>query len=124
MCIHLQQPNNARHYNLPTVDEIAAIVPGDGSYHVRADHDIVVCLFFLHGEEGWHLNIPLQQLHENPHCFKKVTQILWYAYRLHPHPPEIEQQNLFKGHRLFKQLVCDTWTSIDQCNLTWIANKN
>ncbi|KAF8546491.1 hypothetical protein OG21DRAFT_1426894, partial [Imleria badia] len=44
MRIHLQQGDDARRYNLPTVDEIAAIVPGDGSQHVRADCDIVVHL--------------------------------------------------------------------------------
>ena len=44
MRLHLQQGIDARRYNLPTVEEIAAIVPGDGSQDVRVDHDIVVCL--------------------------------------------------------------------------------
>ena len=145
MSLHLQQGNDPRRYNLPTVEEIAAIVPGDGSQAVRVDRDIVLCLqggglrrisnlhpsylplhyvlFFPHGEQGWHLDIPLQDAHGRPHRSKKVTQLLWYAYRLHVRPLEVEPSNLFKGGRLFQQLVCDAWASIDQCNLTWAANN-
>jgi hypothetical protein len=36
---------------------------------------------------------------------------------------EIEPQNIFKGARLFQQLVCDAWASIEQSNLTWVANN-
>ena len=146
MRLHLQQGNNARRYNLPTMDEIAAIVPGDGSQNVRVDRDIVLrlqggglrhisnlhptylplhyVLFFPHGEEGWHLDIPLQDINNRcSNCSKKVTQLLWYAYRLYVRPPEVEPSNLFKGGRLFKQLICDGWASIDQCNLTWAAGN-
>ena len=75
MRLHLQQGIDARRYNLPTVDMIAAIVPGNGSQDVRVDCDIVLCLqggglcriinlhpthlplhyvlFFPHEDEGW-----------------------------------------------------------------------
>ena len=120
MQCHLQQAADARRYNLPTVEEIAAIVSGDGSENVRVDCDIIYVykvvvyiesatfihylplhyvLFFPHGEEGWHLNISLQQHNGNAHCSKKVTQLLWYAYRLHICPSEIEPPNLFKKKR-------------------------
>jgi len=79
--------------------------------------------FFLPHGEGWHLNIPLQDVHGNPQRSNKVTQLLWYAYRLHVRPFQTEPQNLFKGGRLFQQLVCDAWASIDQSNLTWVANN-
>ena len=82
-----------------------------------------LCSFFPNGEEGWHLDIPLQNSNGHPHCSKKVTQLLWYAYRLHVHPPNIEPSNLFKGGKLLQQLVCDAWASIDQWNLTWAANN-
>jgi hypothetical protein len=39
------------------------------------------------------------------------------------HPENVELSNLFKGGRLFQQLVCDAWASIDQCNITWVANN-
>ncbi|KIK21159.1 hypothetical protein PISMIDRAFT_655460 [Pisolithus microcarpus 441] len=123
MCLYLQQGTDGRRYNLPTVDEIAAIVPGDGSGIVRKDRDIILhlqggglhhisnlhpsylplhyVLLFPHGQEGWHLDIPLQVAGGGNHCSKKVTQTLWYAYCLHIHPPQVEPANLFKAGRLF-----------------------
>ena len=145
MRIHLQQGTDARRYNLPTVEEIAAVVPGEASSNVGVNRDIIVrlqggglrhisnlhpsylplhyVLFFPKGEAGWHLDIPLQQQNGRQHRSKKVTQILWHAYRLHVRPENVEPSNLFKGGRLFQQLVCDAWASIDQCNLTWVANN-
>ncbi|KIK20564.1 hypothetical protein PISMIDRAFT_105502 [Pisolithus microcarpus 441] len=109
MRLYLQQGTDGRRYNLPTVDEIAAIVPGDGSEIVRKDRDIILhlqggglrcisnlhpsylplhyVLLFPHGQEGWHLDIPLQVAGGGNHRSKKVTQTLWYAYHLHIHPP-------------------------------------
>ena len=131
VCIHLylQQGADERRYNLLTMDEIAAIVPGDGSADVRADRAIILrlqgggfhrisnlnpsylplhyVLLFPTGQEGWHLDIPLIAVGRRPHHSKKVTQTLWYAYHLHTHPPQIEPSNIFKAGRLFQQLVCD-----------------
>ena len=136
---------DARRYNLPTVEEIAAVVPGDGSENVSQHRDIILrlqggglrrishlhpsylclhyVLFFPQGEKGWHLNIPLHDVNDCPHHSKKVTQLLWHAYRLHVRPPEIEPPNLFMGGRLLQQFVCDAWASIDQSRLTWAANN-
>ncbi|KAI6138303.1 hypothetical protein BKA82DRAFT_15394 [Pisolithus tinctorius] len=99
MCIYLQQGADERRYNLPTVDEISAIVPGDGSQNVRLDRDIILhlqggglhhisnlhpsylplhyVLLFPDGQEGWNLDIPLQGGGRHQNCSKKVTQILW-----------------------------------------------
>ena len=143
--LYLQQDADERRYNLPTVDEIAAIVPGDGSADVRADRDIILrfqggdlhcisnlnpsylplhyVLLFPTGQEGWHLDIPLIAVSRHPHHSKKVTQTLWYAHCLHTHPLQIEPSNIFKVGRLFQQLVCDAWAFIDHCNLTWVANN-
>ena len=146
MGIHLQQGTDARRYNLPTVEEeIAAIVPGEANSNVGVNHNIIVCLqdgglhhisnhhssylplhyvlLFSKDEAGWHLDISLQQQNDCQHRSKKVTQILWHVYRLHVRPENVEPSNLFKGGRLFQQLACDAWASIDQCNLTWIANN-
>src|SRR5882762_881967 len=79
--LHMDKNADGRHYNLPTADEIAAVIPGDGSEE-RSDHcDIVVHLtggglkrishlhpsystlhytmLFPRGEEGYHTEIPL-----------------------------------------------------------------
>ncbi|KIL69116.1 hypothetical protein M378DRAFT_56848, partial [Amanita muscaria Koide BX008] len=40
--LHLQPGTDARRYNLPTADEIAVIIPGDGSENVQDSRDIVL----------------------------------------------------------------------------------
>ncbi|KAG2138023.1 hypothetical protein DEU56DRAFT_703219, partial [Suillus clintonianus] len=42
--IHFQQGTDGRRYNLPTADEIAVIIPGDGSEEVSDKHDIILRL--------------------------------------------------------------------------------
>lgn len=42
MCLHLQQGADGRRYNLPTMDEIAAIIPGDGSENVGSHRNIIL----------------------------------------------------------------------------------
>jgi hypothetical protein len=42
--LHLDKDRDGRRYNLPTADEIAAIIPGDGSEERCTDRDIVLRL--------------------------------------------------------------------------------
>ncbi|KAJ7588450.1 hypothetical protein C8J56DRAFT_729729, partial [Mycena floridula] len=42
--LRLTEDNDARRYNLPTVDEIAAIIPGSGEENVGNDRDILLRL--------------------------------------------------------------------------------
>src|SRR5207245_10367817 len=78
-------------------------------------------LLFPRGEEGWHLNIPLQNIRVTRS--KYVTQILYYAFHLHTRPPQIEPSNIFRGGRLFQQYICDAWASVEQSKLTWVFNN-
>ncbi|KAH9836673.1 uncharacterized protein C8Q71DRAFT_723791 [Rhodofomes roseus] len=41
--IILQESEDRRHYNLPTVEEVAAIIPGSGDEAVDAHRDILLC---------------------------------------------------------------------------------
>jgi hypothetical protein len=82
------------------------MIPGDGSEVVVDKHDLIIqlqggplqhtsqlsqaystlhyILIFPQGEEGWHDDIPMV-INEGGHaCAKKVTQRLYYAYRLYP----------------------------------------
>ncbi|KIJ06154.1 hypothetical protein PAXINDRAFT_39194, partial [Paxillus involutus ATCC 200175] len=103
--LHYSAGTDIRRYNLPTANEIAAVIPGDGTELVNENRDIVLrlqggglrrishlhqaysalhyVLLFPKGEEGWHLNIPLQDIPGRNTRSKSVTQILYYAYRLH-----------------------------------------
>ena len=143
--LHLQPGTDACRYNLPSADEIAVVIPGDGSENVQDSRDIVIqyqggalrrishlhqsysslhyVLLFPRGENGWHLNIPLQQQGGRNAWAKKVTQLLYYAYRLFTRPQNIDSNNIFYGGRLFQQFVCDAWASIEQSNLTWVFHN-
>ncbi len=42
--LHVGDGTDGRWYNLPTVDELAAIIPGDGSEPVQNYRDIILCM--------------------------------------------------------------------------------
>jgi len=42
--LHLREGTDGKRYNLPTVDEIAAVIPGDGSEDVGEHRDMVLRL--------------------------------------------------------------------------------
>ncbi|KAG2738487.1 hypothetical protein P692DRAFT_201906832 [Suillus brevipes Sb2] len=143
--IHFRQGTDGRRYNVPTADEIAVIIPGDGSEEVSDKRDIILrlqggelkrisqlshaystlhyVLLFPSGEEGWHLDIPLNVNQQGNRRAKKVTQLLYYAYRIHLRPARMDHNNIFRGGRLFQQYVVDAWASIEQNNLNWIRHN-
>ena len=102
--LHMDKNADRRTYNLPAVDEIAAVVPGDGS-EIRSDHrDIVLRLIggnlkrishlhpsystlhytmlFPRGEEGYHTTLPMNVPEGATGRSKFVSQRCYYAYRL------------------------------------------
>jgi hypothetical protein len=130
-----------RRYNLPTAnDEVAAIIPGDGSEERSNHRDIVLrlnggglrrisqlhpsyaslhyVLLFPHGEDGWHTDIPGNQGANGARRAPNVSQHCYHSYRLHPRPGD--QPPLFWGGNLFQQYVVDVWASIEQNTLNWI----
>jgi len=138
--LHVDKNADGRRYNLPTTDEIAAIIPGDGSEE-RSDHrDIVVrltggglkCISHLHpsystlhytmlfprGEEGYHTEIPMN-IPEGGRS-KHVSQRCYYAFRLQRRPGE--PPALLMGGRLLQQYVVDAWASTEQSELNWIRH--
>jgi hypothetical protein len=139
--LHAERNQDLRRYNLPTAnDEVAAIIPGDGSEE-RSDHrDIILRLrggglkrishlhpsystlhyvvLFPNGEDGWHTAIPARVIAARRRRSENVTQRCYYAYRLHSRPGV--QPLLHWGGNLFQQFVVDAWASIEQNNLNWI----
>jgi hypothetical protein len=80
LCLIASRTKDACQYNVPTSDEVAALMVGDGFEAVDRRDVIVVqqanlfqhiselhvgymvlhySLLFFYGEDGWHLNIPL-----------------------------------------------------------------
>ena len=138
--LHVDKNADGRRYNLPTTDEIAAIIPGDGSEE-RSDHrDIVVRLtggglkrishlhpsystlhytmLFPRGEEGYHIEIPMNAPEGGRS--KHVSQRCYYAFRLQRRPGEAPA--LLMGGRLLQQYVVDAWASTEQSELNWIRH--
>ena len=140
--LHTDRTLDQRRYNLPTADEIAAIIPGDGSEECSDHRDIVLrlhggglkrishlhpsysslhyVLLFPSGEDGWHPNIPSLSRAQGAVRCPKVSQRCYYAYRLHVKPGI--QPPLFWGGKLFQQYVVDAWASIEQSLLNWIRH--
>ena len=128
--LHVGDGTDGRRYNLPTVNELAAIIPGDGSEPVQNDRDIVLCmhdhslkcisqlhpsyqplhyvLLFLYGELGWNIHMLLEDT-ETSECReqKKITQHMYYAYCLHDCPTIEPNALLYRGGWLYKQYIVD-----------------
>ncbi len=142
--LHAGDGTDSRWYNLPTANELAAVIPGDGSEPVKNEQDIVLhmhdqslkcisqlhpsyqslhyILLFPYGELGWNWYIPLEETGTRTEC-KKVTQHMYYAYHLHECPIVEPDAPLFKGGSLIQQYVVDAWTSIEQSDLNWVQKN-
>ncbi len=81
--LHVGDGTDGRRYNLPTANELAAVIPEDGSEPVKNERDIVLrmhdqslkcisqlypsyqslhyVLLFPYGELGWNQYIPLEE---------------------------------------------------------------
>jgi Helitron helicase-like domain at N-terminus len=141
--LRAERHQDLRHYNLPTANnEVAAIIPGDGSEQHLDHRDIILrlsggglkrishlhpsysslhyVLLFPHGEDGWHTEIPAFPGPNGKRRSQHVTQRCYYAYRFHPRPGP--QPLLFWGGNLFQQYVVDAWASVEQSNLNWVRH--
>ena len=139
--LRAERHQDLRRYNLPNAnEEVAAIIPGDGSEERSNHRDIILhlsgggltrisylhpsysslhyVLLFPYGEDGWHTDIPAQPGPDGQRRSAKVSQRAYYAHRLHARPGI--QPVLFWGGKLFQQYVVDAWASIEQNLLNWV----
>uniref|UniRef100_A0A7N0TYR9 ATP-dependent DNA helicase n=1 Tax=Kalanchoe fedtschenkoi TaxID=63787 RepID=A0A7N0TYR9_KALFE len=135
------QSNDRRRYNTPIVNEIGAIMVGDGYDGSTCDLDIILkcrdgclqrisalhsaytplhyVLLFPDGRQGWTPTMPLRG-------FEKILSVgradqsasLYYSYMLHPRAPG---EHLFLSGRLLQQYVVDAWACTEQNRLQYIA---
>lgn len=136
--LHMSDETDQRRYNLPTVEEIAAVIPGDGIER-RSDHrDIVVRLrggalkqishlhqsystlhytmLFPRGENGFHTGIPAGEGGRS----NTVSSRCYYVYQLHQRSNE--PTTILRGGKLLQQYVVDAWASTEQSELNWIRH--
>jgi len=127
-----------RRYNLPTSDEVAIAIPGDGN-QVNSSRDIVLhrrdghlrrvnegsvmyeCLqyplFFIYGENGYHYDLTMSSTSN-----KRLSRTDYTAYRIQQREPEFSL--LLCGGRLFQQFLVDMWATADQSGSTTFVTIN
>lgn len=117
---------DARVYNLPTSNEVAALIVGDlGSMDVGRDiivkkisgqlsrlHETHTAfiplqypLLFSYGEDGYQEDIPIRDVEDEgqSRCRLRVTLREFIAYRIQDR--EVEFGNIVNSRRLFQQFV-------------------
>jgi hypothetical protein len=52
---------------------------------------------------------------------KYMSQIEYFAYRLHPR--HNESNHIFKAGHLFQEYIMDSWAAAEQSHLTWLRNN-
>ena len=138
MNLCLNRASDRRRYNLPTADEVAAVVPGDGTT-ATAPRDVMLhlrgggiqritdghpsygplhyVLLFPHGEDGWSFNLRLH-CENGSRTSDRLTQVHYYSFRLHPRQNEFS--TILRGGRLLQQYMVDAWASTEQNRLNYI----
>jgi len=123
-----------RRYNLPTSDEVAVVIPGDGT-QASSSRDIVLhrrdeslhrvnegsamyeCLqyplFFIFGEDGYHYDLTT-----SPNSTKRLSRTDYTAFRIQQRKHEFSL--LLHGGRLFQQYLVDMWAAADQNRLSYL----
>ncbi|CAN1780537.1 ATP-dependent DNA helicase PIF1 [Linum perenne] len=138
-----QRRTDGREYDLPTGDELAALIVND-SGQATYEQDIIVehqnsglerisvyhpslmslqyPLLFPYGEDGWRSDIELcSRVTDEDGNGKMLTQCDFYAYRL--------QTRLHEGHtlllsgKLFQQYVVNAYALIEAERLEWIRDN-
>ncbi|XP_057453106.1 uncharacterized protein LOC130744967 [Lotus japonicus] len=132
-----------RTYNLPTSDEIAALIVGDFDT-VEVGRDIIVKkdgvlsrihethtsfiplqypLIFPYGEDGWQEDIPLSGISATTSSRLKprVTLREFITFRIQER--NNEYGNVVLCRRLFQQFVVDCFTMIESQRLSFIRNN-
>jgi len=123
-------------YNLPTSDEVAVIVPGDGtqSYgyrdivvhlqdgllqHISDGSAVYECLqypfLFIYGEDGYHYDLQM-----SPEKEDRLSQTDYVAYRIQHRPAEFSL--LLRAGRLFQQYLVDMWAAANQNRLNYLRH--
>lgn len=143
LCLTLfrNRSRDAKTYNLPTSDEVAALIVGDFD-SLDAGRDIIVRkssgqltkihethpafiplqypLLFLYGEDGYRKDIPLQDCAIDEESGKRTRVSLreFIAFRIQER--NIEFGNVLNSGQLFQQFVVDCYTMIEAQRLFFI----
>ncbi|KAG5517186.1 hypothetical protein RHGRI_037823 [Rhododendron griersonianum] len=137
--LHYSSSKDRRTYNLPTADEIAVVIPGDGSkasgmrdivLHLRGDNQLMqinechpaylplhYVMLFPHGELGWEPEMKQWDVKNNRPAAERLTQMDFYSYRLFERTTEYS--TILRGGKLFQEFLVDAWAATEQNRLTY-----
>lgn len=142
--VRILRSRDGRQYIRPTVNEIAALIVGDGS-ESGVNRDFVVQkldgqlqsfnethpsymplqypLLLPYGTDGWRMSIGFTPGTNTNTNREGVSMREFYAFRLQFR--DIEGKTLLQGGRLFQQFVVDCYAAIEQDRLNFIrCNQN
>ena len=138
VALRVMTNTDRRRYNLPTVDEVAMIMPDgpdrdhrDIVLHLRRPEDFPLLrineghpaytplhyvLLFPYGDNGWHEGLRLHQPgRESP---ARLSLTRYVAYRLQVRRNEFSA--LLRGGRLLQQYIVDMWACAEQDRLRYL----
>ncbi|CAJ2637132.1 unnamed protein product [Trifolium pratense] len=145
-CIRLfsGRSKDSRTHNLPTCDEVAALIIGDCK-NLEKGRDIIVknsCgeyqrlyetqamflplqypILFPYGEDGFHLNIKIRSSEELNKTRQReyVSMREFIAFRIQDRT--VEFGNIVLSRRLFQQFVVDCFTMFESQRLQWARDN-
>ncbi|KAG5539463.1 hypothetical protein RHGRI_019865 [Rhododendron griersonianum] len=137
--LHYSSSKDRRRYNLPTADEIAIVIPGDGTkacgmrdiiLHLRGDNQLMqinechpaylplhYVLLFPRGELGWAPDMKQWDVKNNRPTEERLTQMEFYSHRLFER--DTEYSTILRGCKLFQEFLVDAWAATEQNRLTY-----
>jgi hypothetical protein len=122
------QNQDWRRCNLPTSDEVAVVVPGDGTdvapyrrdgslSRVNEGSAVYECLpyphYFIYSEDGYHYELAM-----SPSIQKRLSRTDYVVYRIQQ--LEDEFSLLLHSGRLFQQYLVDILAAADQNRLSYL----
>ncbi|CAG8623234.1 15423_t:CDS:2 [Acaulospora morrowiae] len=143
--LHYTNTTDKHCYNLLTINEIAVILPGDGSVP-EAIRDIIIrlcegslerihkghpaylplhyVLLFPYGELGWHeglrhaLTDTEEQQLNNQNKHSHLTQMNFYSFRIFLCNTELSM--ILRDGKLLHEFMVDTWAATEQNRLRYL----
>ena len=142
--LHFSEIKDQRTYNLPTANEIALILPGDGT-KTSGMRDVIVrfkssdalmqinechpaylplhyVLLFPYGELGWEPGLKQWDTDAGKWLETRITQFQFFCYRLFQRCTEYS--TILRGGKLFQEFIVDAWAATEQNRLNYCRQNH
>ncbi|KAG5549105.1 hypothetical protein RHGRI_014469 [Rhododendron griersonianum] len=137
--LHYSSSKDRRRFNVPTTDEIAVVIPGDGTevsgmrdiiLHLRGDNGLMrinechpaylplhYVLLFPRGELGWEPELKQWDVQIKQPSNNRLTQMQFYSYRSFER--STEYSTILRAGKLFQEFLVDAWAATEQNRLAF-----